>query len=134
MPDGSANPLFIQQRSPAANAGGQLPPSATTSAAAMAATDFVPAFGGGITSPQHFFGAAGELEFTPHNIVHSLLSGWMGDPDRAALDPIFWLHHSNVDRLWEVWLSQGGGRANPAQAQWNSTAFVFHDETGARSP
>jgi hypothetical protein len=132
MPDGSANPLFVQQRSRGANSGGQLPPSATTSAAAMAATQFVPIFGGGVTSPQHFFSAAGELEFTPHNIVHSLISGLMGNPDTAALDPIFWLHHSNVDRLWEVWLGQEGGRANPTQSQWHTTSFVFHDESGAQ--
>ena len=132
LPDGSANPLFVTQRSGGVNSGAQLPPNATNSAAAMAATDFVPSFGGGITSPQHFFGAAGELEFTPHNIVHSLIGGWMGNPDTAALDPIFWLHHSNVDRLWEVWLAQNGGRANPGPGQWHTAPFVFHDELGTR--
>jgi tyrosinase len=29
--------------------------------------------------------------------------GWMSDPDKAALDPIFWLHHANIDRLWAAW-------------------------------
>ena len=24
-------------------------------------------------------------------------------PMTAALDPIFWLHHANIDRLWEWW-------------------------------
>ena len=91
-----------------------------------------PGFGGGKTSPQHFFGATGELEFTPHNIVHSLIGGWMGDPDTAASDPIFWLHHCNIDRLWEVWLKKAGGRVNPPDAQWRTTPFIFHDETGAQ--
>jgi tyrosinase len=27
----------------------------------------------------------------------------MSIPDFAGLDPIFWLHHANIDRLWEVW-------------------------------
>jgi hypothetical protein len=132
LPDGSPNPLFVAQRNATINAGGRLPPSATTAAQAMAATRFVPDFGGGITRPEHFFGAAGELEFTPHNIVHSLIGGWMSDPDTAALDPIFWLHHCNIDRLWEAWLGRGGGRANPSQSQWLTQSFVFHDENGTR--
>jgi hypothetical protein len=37
-----------------------------------------------------------------------LPDGWMLDPSLAALDPIFWLHHANVDRLWEVWLQRAG--------------------------
>ena len=30
-------------------------------------------------------------------------SGHMGDPAVAAFDPIFWLHHCNVDRLLALW-------------------------------
>ena len=56
----------------------------------------------------------------------------MLDPDLAALDPIFWLHHCNIDRLWEMWLALDGGRANPPDAQWQTgTSFSFHDEAGA---
>jgi hypothetical protein len=134
LPDGTPNPLFVTDRNASMNNGGTLPPSATSSVAAMAATTFTPppapGFGGGKTTPQHFFGLAGELEFTPHNIVHSLIGGWMGNPNLAALDPIFYLHHANVDRLWTDWLAQGG-RANPGDAQWLTTTFTLHDETGA---
>ena len=28
------------------------------------------------------------------------------NPDTAALDPIFWLHHANIDRLWSVWIAR----------------------------
>ncbi|MGH3934262.1 MAG: tyrosinase family protein, partial [Pseudonocardiaceae bacterium] len=108
MPDGSANPLRITQRSPGWNNGAQLPTGATTSTAAMNFIVFIPppapGFGGGRTTPRQFFGAFGELEFTPHNDVHSLIGGFMGNPNLAALDPIFWLHHANIDRLWSVWL------------------------------
>jgi tyrosinase len=55
----------------------------------------------------------------------------MGDTRRAARDPIFWLHHCNIDRLWERWLDQGDGRENPLDdATWMDTAFSFFDETG----
>jgi len=37
----------------------------------------------------------------------------MIDLNCAALDPIFWLHHANIDRLWNDWLALGGTRVNP---------------------
>jgi tyrosinase len=55
----------------------------------------------------------------------------MSDPDTAALDPIFWLHHCNIDRMWEHWLALGGGRSNPTTNDtWMNTAFTFYDENG----
>ena len=57
----------------------------------------------------------------------------MGDPNTAAQDPIFWLHHANIDRLWERWLDRGSGRANPVgNAVWMNTGFAFFDEDGDR--
>lgn len=32
----------------------------------------------------------------------------MADPYLAGVDPIFWLHHCNVDRLWEAWMNTSG--------------------------
>jgi tyrosinase-like protein/polyphenol oxidase-like protein len=56
----------------------------------------------------------------------------MSDPNFAARDPIFWLHHCNIDRLWNRWLSLGGGRANPVEnAVWMDQPFAFFDETGS---
>ncbi|GAB7045578.1 FG-GAP-like repeat-containing protein [Catenuloplanes indicus] len=136
MPDGSPNPLFVADRNPSMNNGATLPSTATTAARAMAHTTFVPppapGFGGGRTTPQHFFNLGGELEFTPHNGIHVLIGGWMGDPDLAALDPIFWLHHANIDRLWSSWLALGGGRADPADTDWRNQSWPFHDADGDR--
>jgi len=86
-------------------------------------------FGGGTASPMQFNGATGDLEMQPHNVVHSALGGLMGDPDTAAQDPIFWLHHANIDRLWNQWIQQGG-RADPTDAAWLNTTFTFYDEAG----
>jgi tyrosinase len=56
----------------------------------------------------------------------------MVDPNCAALDPIFWLHHGNIDRLWNHWSASGGGRVNPPDGTWNTPKFAFHDENGTR--
>ncbi|QRV78699.1 tyrosinase [Ceratobasidium sp. AG-Ba] len=41
----------------------------------------------------------------PHNRVHLIVGGLghMGDNDTAGFDPIFFLHHCNVDRLLSFW-------------------------------
>ena len=106
----------------------------------FAAAPGLPSFGGGRSAPAHFGSATGQLEFTPHNDRprhdrrprrSDCTGGLMTDPRCAAFDPIFWLHHANIDRLWNDWLALGGGRANPPDAPWLTQTFVFHDETGA---
>jgi tyrosinase len=55
----------------------------------------------------------------------------MGAVSRAANDPIFWLHHANIDRIWDRWLNQGGGRANPADAPFLDQQYSFADADGS---
>ncbi len=43
------------------------------------------------------------LEGTPHNLIHSSIGGDMGNPMLSPNDPIFYLHHRNVDRHWAKW-------------------------------
>jgi tyrosinase len=87
-------------------------------------------FGGPKSGPFHFGGVSGALENTPHNIVHGAIGGFMGNPDTSALDPIFWLHHCNIDRLWEVWRNQGAPGANWRDSAWLAQTFAFHDAAG----
>ena len=51
--------------------------------------------------------------------------GWMTDNRITAYDPIFWGHHSNVDRLWAKWQTQNpNGIASSFDAAlppWNLT-------------
>jgi tyrosinase len=81
-----------------------------------------------------YYTAQGELEGTPHGAVHGDVggfSGWMAFIDQAAQDPIFYLHHANIDRLWDLWLAQGGGRSDPtSDTTWTSQIFHFFDENG----
>lgn len=40
-----------------------------------------------------------------HNLVHNAVGGYghMSDTAISAFDPIFWLHHTNIDRLFAMW-------------------------------
>jgi len=38
-----------------------------------------------------------------HGGVHVWVGGSMGIIPTAPADPIFWMHHANIDRLWSVW-------------------------------
>jgi tyrosinase len=51
-----------------------------------------------------------------HGGVHIWVGGTMGTFDSPA-DPVFWLHHANLDRLWWVWYnSPAGNHQNPVIA------------------
>lgn len=52
------------------------------------------------------------FEDAPHNPVHNIIGNVMADMV-SPIDPIFWLHHANVDRLWVAWAGAGGGRKMP---------------------
>ena len=39
----------------------------------------------------------------PHNRIHNELDCFMGPPVTAAYDPVFWMHHGFVDKLFAQW-------------------------------
>jgi tyrosinase len=134
LADGSPNPLYVAARSSAANAGSQIlgarDVALDTCLRAPATTTPGGFFGG--PPAAHFGLLPGALELTPHNAVHRQVGGWMTDPDLAALDPIFWLHHANIDRMWEVWLNRDPSHKNLTTAYWlTGVSFSFHDASGA---
>ena len=139
QPADSTNSLYIAPpgRPAGVDSGAfSLPSSAVDDTGALADVTFETGgslgngFGGGSASPMQFNGATGDLEMQPHNIVHSDLGGLMAVVDTSAQDPIFWLHHANIDRLWNHWIQQGGGRTDPSDAAWLNTIFTFYDEAG----
>jgi Common central domain of tyrosinase/Polyphenol oxidase middle domain/Protein of unknown function (DUF_B2219) len=71
----------------------------------------------------------GRMEQNPHNTVHVDIGGLMGDPRTAAQDPIFWVHHCNIDRIWEVWLKNGPHTNSSTNAFANET-FTFPGVNG----
>ncbi len=94
-------------------------------------TGFAPGFGGPAVLKNVFGTINGELENIPHNVVHGRIGGWMGSTDTAAFDPIFWLHHCNIDRLWDEWLVSDAMHFNPTDTAWSSdVSFDMHDGDG----
>ncbi len=151
LPGGKANPLFIseRQRSPIdVNGGKALNGAAVETTAAMREAVFSRpgtgnsgGFGGRRTAPLFHHGTggrgAGTLEAVPHGSVHVEVGGeggFMSSFSTAALDPIFWLHHANLDRLWEEWRrdpsSGHPAGSNPNAADWLGMQFDFVDTAG----
>ncbi len=162
LPDGSPNPLFVIQgvkilRAPAINAGkaAAIPTQDVDLTACLGATFFSPdtdttagdlGFGGPAGGANHdgqFFGPK-TVESLPHNAIHmdvggQVTLGWMTNPDTAALDPIFWLHHANIDRLWSVWNGISTSNTDPSSSvnvggrniSWSTTVkFTFNNAAG----
>ena len=150
-PANSTNSLYVAQRSVNCNNGSTCVSATTASdTAAMGNLPFCScsggtctgcttgispdeSFGGGfLSAPNHSASFPGELEIQPHGAVHNAVggpTGWMSYFTCAARDPIFWLHHANIDRLWQVWLNKLGGRKNPiTNTSWANQKFTFYDE------
>ncbi|KAM3322733.1 catechol oxidase B, chloroplastic [Capsicum chacoense] len=97
--------------------------------------------------PLLFFGAAYPLGTDPspgmgtiENIPHTPVHIWTGDNPRqphgenmgnfysAGLDPVFYCHHANVDRMWSEWKAIGGKRRDLSNKDWLNSEFFFYDE------
>jgi len=135
-PDGHGNnPLFVTQRYGPNNDGDVFVPVSEVNLKALTMSQFTgvssggsPGFGGVDTGFSHGGQVHGGLETQPHDWVHGLVGGGdpnnpqipglMSDPDTAGLDPIFWLHHANIDRLWEVWRRNPPSHVNPTDPNW----------------
>ena len=48
-------------------------------------------------------GGFDEMEGDPHGFAHTSFLGWIQSADTAPRDPLFFLLHCNVDRLWARW-------------------------------
>lgn len=96
-------------------------------------------------APSHNTQTAGffsTLEHMPHNNVHNYIGG-VGPQDPtdgpygymtnflSAVDPSFFLHHSNMDRLWDLWTRKQQAFDFPFLptgadlATWSSEPFLF---------
>ena len=49
-----------------------------------------------------------------HGSIHIWVGGTMSDASVSPADPVFWMHHANLDRLWWEWYNSAqGNHQNP---------------------
>jgi tyrosinase len=97
-------------------------------------------FGGGYLEDLTFFHSSselGQMDLQPHGQGHVETGGFMASFFTAGLDPVFWMHHANVDRLWETYANDlqhgypfadgrpAGGVAAQAFDSWSEREFRF---------
>jgi tyrosinase len=85
---------------------------------------------GSYRSPNHYkVQAFGAFEGYSHNLLHNDFQGFLQDMF-LPVDPIFMVHHCNIDRLWSRWTRQqiaAGRHPLPTSGLdvWKAEPFVF---------
>jgi hypothetical protein len=84
----------------------------------------------------------GILESQPHDNVHGAMGGPAGNAFMVSflspVDPIFFLHHANLDRLWDVWTRRQAALGRPTLPQgadlttWSSEQFLFFSDSSGQ--
>jgi tyrosinase len=86
------------------------------------------------------------LEGNPHGTAHTRWDGFIRSIGTAAKDPLFFLLHCNVDRLWAKWQRQNGrfdaaqaasfdsNPGNPIGHNLNDTMWPWNGITGGQRP
>jgi Common central domain of tyrosinase/Polyphenol oxidase middle domain len=86
------------------------------------------------------------IDAAPHGAMHGYIGnatnpynrifmanrgGLMGQVPSAAFDPVFWVHHANIDYLWTVWdTTANGARPILSELEKFNQPYVFFDENG----
>ena len=122
------SPLYRQNRNPWVNRGERIDKNnpGTISVAALQEPRY-------IDRPNGEIGFCPQLDGNPHGLVHVYVGNGkgMGNVPYAADDPIFYLHHCNIDRIWESW-NRGAKHPNPPWSDKPVKMFVFADAKGER--
>ncbi len=73
-------------------------------------------------------GFCANTDNNPHGCIHDDVGNGVGTGSVpwAANDPIFWMHHCNIDRIWASWNKAGG--KNPSL----TGSYTFADQDGKK--
>jgi len=129
---GSGNSLYDTWRTPGLNeARVVMDPKSADATQAFAFTDFT--------------NFSNTLQGQPHGAMHCAVGSQCVMPDIglvpiAGADPVFYMHHANIDRLWQCWMvRQADGqpidlawaKANLGMPDaWYEQTYTFIDENG----
>jgi Common central domain of tyrosinase/Kelch motif len=83
-----------------------------------------------IDSPTGSHGFNPKLDTNPHFLTHLAVGGDMADFATVGGDPLFYLHHANLDRIWESWNRLG--HTNPTDPNYLNRTFAYGDRSGKR--
>ena len=83
-----------------------------------------------IDAPNGSLGFCPRFDQNPHFFTHVAIGGDMGEFSTVGADPIFYLHHCNLDRIWESWNSLGN--INPTDSKYLNRKFTYADRSGNR--
>ena len=83
-----------------------------------------------IDSPTGSLGFNPRMDQNPHFFTHIAIGGDMADFATVGGDPLFYLHHCNLDRIWESWNRLGN--SNPTDPKYLDRKFAFGDRSGNR--
>lgn len=139
-PATASNSLYNATRSPSVNNGTAVVPLTLAdwrfalSSTVYSTTDGTQSFAGYPVPHGMRFGAGGGTSETGfHNGTHVFVGGDMGQVPIAARDPLFLLHHCQVERVFQSWIAAGKTRAGyklPTSAAWLDEAFTMTGGNG----
>ena len=72
--------------------------------------------------------SSGILEKAPHRNIHIDVGGDMRLLNTSAKDPVFYAHHSNIDKIWSDWNKVSSAHANPTSSAFLNLSWNFFDE------
>ena len=84
-----------------------------------------------IDSPSGSLGFNPRIDQNPHFFTHVALGGDMAEFSTVGADPMFYLHHANIDRIWESWNRLGN--KNPTDPKYLNRKFSYGDRNGKRA-
>lgn len=116
--------LYVEKRNPGVNAGNPIAPAGYLNLDSLKQCIYQQ--NGAVQ------GFCLDLDSKLHGRVHVRTGDTMnmGAVPWAAGDPVFWVHHCQIDRIWASW--NAGGRKNPIDTTFLNKTFVFADGMGNR--